>query len=350
MDPSRKDLIKTDGFYYDPTFNPDRKIYVISKGGFPHDLYYDLELPSSKYSPALKAYLTANKIITIDGLAKEKLKPGTYSSKLFGEPENIKNNLSLEIEDTFNNLKGIKIDIYLLHRDDFDFIGYNKLNRQQNSVENILTALSDKSFEHFVGSFGLSNWSTERAKKSLELSNKNSGLITPVMSSSYFSLFEMSARPIHAGGDQFRHKDMINIDFLKGMLLMPYSPLGGFSILDKPEPKWENAKNSAKSKAGLSEGATPDPYWQNVYSSIFNDGGHNERRYYRAEKFLKEFNINHNTNYTLDQLLNAYVLAHPRTDLLAIGPITLDQLKRTIDSLELSKLLNKKDLEYLQAK
>lgn len=346
----RKEQIKKDDFYYDSSFNPDRKIYVISKGGFPHDLYFDLKLPLTEYSPALKEYLSMNETLSVEGLVKEKLTPGTYASKLFGEPENIRKNLTTEIEDSFNNLQGLKIDIYLLHRDDFDFINYSKLDRQQNDVKKILTALSHSSFKDFVGAFGLSNWSTDRTKTAFELSDKHEDLVTPVMSSSYFSLFEMSGKPIHAGGDQFKHKDMLNEDFLKGMLLMPYSPLGGFSILDKPEPKWENARASARLKAGLINGASPDPYWQNVYSSIFNDGGFNEKRYHRAKTFLKDFNEKNNTKYTLDQLLNAYVLAHPRTDMLAIGPITIEQLKRTNASLELATLLNKKDLAYLQQK
>jgi hypothetical protein len=43
----------------------------------------------------------------------------------------------------------------------------------------------------------------------------------------------------------------------------------------------------------------------------------------------------------------AYALAHPRMDFLTVGPITIDQVRRTANSLRLSKTLNAFDLEYL---
>ena len=46
----------------------------------------------------------------------------------------------------------------------------------------------------------------------------------------------MSKRTIHAGGIQVTHKEMMDENFQKGIKIMPYSPLGGFSIFDKPEP------------------------------------------------------------------------------------------------------------------
>ena len=187
---------------------------------------------------------------------------------------------------------------------------------------------------------GLSNWKTQRVNESLELANKYTNLPKPVLNSPYFSLFEMTNRTIHAGGVQVNHKDMMNKDFQKGIKIMPYSPLGGFSILDKPEPRWENAKKEAKKEYDKG-----DPYWQNVYYAIFTQ--ENKERYYRVVDFTKKFNEKHKTTYTIDQMINAYALAHTRTDFLTIGAITIEQLKRTVVSLKLSHLLTPKNLDYL---
>jgi len=120
----------------------------------------------------------------------------------------------------------------------------------------------------------------------------------------------------------------------------PYSPLGGFSILDKPNPSWENAKADAKKKYEAG-----DAYWKNVYHAIFTS--ENEERFRRAQAYTQWFNKTHKTNYTVDQVLNAYALAHVRTDFLTVGPITIEQVRRTIDSLPLSKKLNASDLDAL---
>lgn len=64
-------------------------------------------------------------------------------------------------------------------------------------------------------------------------------------------------------------------------------------------------------------------------------------------EFTDGFNLLHKSNYTPDQVANAYVLAHPRADFLIIGPRTLVQLKRTVSALELSKMLTRDDLDFL---
>jgi aryl-alcohol dehydrogenase-like predicted oxidoreductase len=46
-------------------------------------------------------------------------------------------------------------------------------------------------------------------------------------------------------------------------------------------------------------------------------------------------------------MVNAYALAHKRADFLVIGPITIEQLRRTVASLKLSKMLKPEDLDYL---
>jgi aryl-alcohol dehydrogenase-like predicted oxidoreductase len=187
---------------------------------------------------------------------------------------------------------------------------------------------------------GWSNWQTDRVNESIQLSNKYAKLPKPALNSSYFSLFEMSSRSIHAGGVQVTHEEMMDANFQKGIFQSPYSPLGGFSILDKDEPKWENAKRAAKIKFD-----SGDAYWQNVYHSIFTEA--NKARYERAVQFTAKFNKMHNTNYTIDQTLNAYALAHKRTDFLTIGPISIEQLRRTVGSLKYSRMLTEKDLNYL---
>ena len=136
------------------------------------------------------------------------------------------------------------------------------------------------------------------------------------------------------------HKEMMDPGFQEGVMQTPYSPLGGFSILDKPEPRWENAKKSAKQK--YDEG---DAYWQNVFYSIFTDA--NERRFYRVEDFTKKFNRKHGTSYTIDQMINAYALAHKRMDFLTVGPVSIEQLRRTVGALKLSRMLTEDDLKYL---
>ena len=133
---------------------------------------------------------------------------------------------------------------------------------------------------------------------------------------------------------------MMDPNFQKGIMQSPYSPLGGFSVLDKPEPRWENAKKGAKAKADAG-----DPYWQNVYKSIFTEA--NQARYARAELFTKKFNQSHNTKYTIDQMINAYALAHKRMDFLTVGPVTVQQLRRTVQALKLSHMLTESDLRYL---
>ncbi|HEY9758003.1 MAG TPA: hypothetical protein V6C97_22750 [Oculatellaceae cyanobacterium] len=52
-------------------------------------------------------------------------------------------------------------------------------------------------------------------------------------------------------------------------------------------------------------------------------------------------------SYTLDQIVSAYAMAHPRLDFVIIGPRTVEALHRTIAALELSKTLTKADLDFM---
>jgi aryl-alcohol dehydrogenase-like predicted oxidoreductase len=325
--------------------NLDKSIYTISKGGFPFDLFNSKKLASGTHSKELLDSLIKNNIFDKNILLSEDgtriLKdtpPGTYSSRLYGNKEQITDRISEELGHILNNL--YSPTVLLMHRDDFDSINFKEIKRSQTPVKTILEALGDEKVKNKYWIMGVSNWKTERINEALKIANKYNNLPKPVLNSPYFSLFEMSEQTIHARGIQVTHKDMMNSTFQKGIKIMPYSPLGGFSILDKPEPRWENAKKDAKHKYDKG-----DPYWKNVYSAIFTQK--NESRYYRVVDFTKKFNKKHKTNYTIDQMINAYALAHTRTDFLTIGPINIEQLRRSISSIKLSHSLTSNDLEYL---
>lgn len=340
--------VTDDAFYAHPSLNPDRQIYALSKGGFPFDLFYLKKLPAGCHSAELIGELKNRGILaseavewrTRDWPLKE-VPAGTYVSHLYCEKGLMIERISAELKHTRANLKG-DIDVYLMHRDDGDAIGFEPIKRAQTPVSRILEAVSAPEIASQVEIIGWSNWKTPRVEESLRLAEQIATLTRPQINSPYFSLLEMSDRTIHALGVQVVHADMMNPDFQKGIKIMPYSPLGGFSILDKPAPTWENAK-----KAALKKQQEGDAYWRNVYASVFTS--ENEARWQRAVAFLEQFNKKHATSYTLDQLLNAYVLAHPRTDMLAVGPITVEQVRRTVKSLALSKMLTPQDLDYLHS-
>ncbi|MFZ5952873.1 MAG: aldo/keto reductase [Candidatus Rifleibacteriota bacterium] len=319
--------------------NPGKRLFTLSKGGFPFDLYWSKELPAGENSFCLQEMLKAKGMMAEGYTALPNAPNGTYASRLFGSKEQIINRVSEELGHTLKNLRS-NPTVYLMHRDDGDFINFEPIKRSQNSVKTIMDALSSDEIRKKYTFLGWSNWKPHRITRSLALASKQSVLAKPVFNSPYFSLFEMSERAIHAGGVQVTHEDMMDKNFLKGIKIMPYSPLGGVSILDRPEPCWDNARKDARRRY-----AQGDPYWKNVYHSIFTCA--NEERYNRLVRFTKEFNDKHKTYYTIDQMANAYALAHERTDFLVIGPITVEQLRRTVASLKLSKMLSKEDLDFL---
>jgi len=319
--------------------HPDRKIYALSKGGFPFDLYWSKQLPEGDNSNCLQEMLKTKGMMAEGDASLPNAPNGTYASRLFGSKEQIIERVREEQGNTVNNLRGNPA-VYLMHRDDGDFINFEPIKRSQNSVKTIMEALSSKEIRDKYTFLGWSNWKPHRITRSLALAKKQSDLAKPVFNSPYFSLFEMSERAIHAGGVQVTHEEMMDENFLKGINIMPYSPLGGVSILDRPEPCWENARKEARRKYAQS-----DPYWKNVYHAIFTCA--NEERYNRVVGFTAEFNKKHKTSYTVDQMVNAYALAHKRTNFLVIGPITVEQLRRTVASLKLSKMLSKADLDFL---
>ncbi len=276
-------------------------LVVITKGGFPHDTG-----------------------------------PGTYDSRLKGTREQIVANVLEEVQPSRARFAR-PIDVYLMHRDDADFVDYRRVARPPTPAATILGALSDPLLRPHYSLVGLSNWSDGRVAEGLAAADRDAMLLRPACHSPYFSLLEMGKVTIHSGGVQVTHDQMKTRGFQPGIKLMTYSPLGGFSVV---RPGWEAARKRALE---LKNGG--DRYWGNTFEAIFHDG--NARRYRRAEAFILAFNRRHGTSYTLDQLLNAYVLAHPRSDFVVIGPRSVEQLRRTVAALELAKRLSDADLDFL---
>ncbi len=341
---SRSLLIKADSFYFQKSSNPDRELYVLTKGGFPFDLFYRQSLPEGDHSPQLLVQLKMGHLLSLNmsspltsDVPLRNVPPGTYASRLYGSTEQIISRVTEEINHSLTNLHSITV--YVMHRDDGDAISFNAVDRVPTPVETIMQALGSNALRSLFWMAGWSNWKEERVNQSLALSKRLS--LQPIINSPYFSLFEMNAnQSIHALGVQVTHNQMKDPHFEEGIKIMPYSPLGGFSILDQPEPRWENAQ-----RAALKKFKENDPYWQNVYSAIFTP--ENKARWYRLEKFTDKLNQRYCTHYTLDQVMNAYVLAHPRTDLLAVGALTQEQIRRTVNSLKIVKKLTPGDLDYL---
>ncbi len=342
---SRRDRLKSSEFYCGQNLNPDRSIYLLSKGGFPFDIYYEKKLPLGGHSNEFMAALRSEGILAStphknpDGTSKlGEVPPGTYASRLFGNPDQITSRVSEEFKHTIDNLGDVTV--YLMHRDDGDYLRFNEIERTQTPVKTIMMALSDRKISGHYWALGWSNWRTPRVNESVSLAKDNPTLQRPLFNSAYFSLFEMTSRSIHAGGIQATHSDMADQSFQAGIYQNPYSPLGGFSIMDQPEPRWENAKKFAKSKHD-----SGDAYWQNVYPAVFTAA--NEARFNRIVEFTKRFNQYHGTNFEIDQMMTAYVLAHKRADFVTVGPINVVQLRRSVASLKLSKMLSSADLEFL---
>jgi aryl-alcohol dehydrogenase-like predicted oxidoreductase len=278
------------------------ELHVITKGGFPYD----------------------------NG-------PGTYESRLKGTPSEMAGAIQEEIDGSFERLNKRKILIYLMHRDDGSFKDYERTREPQTPVGDIQRSLKTCSICGKFKMFGVSNWRPHRVNKAKENASNDPLMLDPVANSPYFSILQMSDVTIHSGGEQVKHNEMNDPEFQPGVKIMSYSPLGGFSIFSRP---WAEAKQAA-----LDLKNQGDRYWGHVFDSIFHDA--NEARFNRVVKFTNDFNRSYGTSYTPDQVANAYVLAHKRADFLIIGPRSVAQLRRTVDSLALSKRLTQDDLDHL---
>lgn len=318
-----------------PNNNNDRSddLYVLSKGGFPYDI-----------GP---------------GEYRSRFRVEEGNSSRIGNHEEVVANLAEEMYWSHKNLHGV-ILFWIMHRDDIRYENYQKIedftqdgkideHDKQITALKILEAISDneertievitsegerkdllagvesrKLRDHYQWT-GVSNWSSKRVEEILEAADSHPNLAQPMINSPYFSLFEMDEKfTIHSGGVQVKHAEMMNKNFQKDILIMPYSPLGGFPIFDsliRLEGKeeitegdvWEKARQEA-AKLDI----VKDRYWGNAYEAIFTDA--NKGRFERVYAASTYFTLN-GKDFTVDQWVNAWVLAHPRTDLLAIGPI-----------------------------
>jgi aryl-alcohol dehydrogenase-like predicted oxidoreductase len=345
----RREAIKSDNFYADPSLNPDRKIYVISKAGFPFDLYYSKELPAGTHSEELLKALREKGILSATSTNNQSARlnnvpPYSYASRLYGDLDQIVARLLEEVGHTVSNL-GQPPDVLLMHRDDGDIVDGKEIARHKTSVETIMKALSSSPLADKFKILGWSNWEVGRIAESLVLSDTNPNYKRPIFNSPYFSLLEERGKQtIHSLGTEVEHPELVGhrilrekSGYLDGIFLSPYSPLGGFSILDRP---WEAAKADAERK--FRDG---DAYWRHVYQTIFTP--ENEMRYQRALAFTKKLNSQYRANYTIDQVMNAYALAHKRLDFVTVGPISVEQVQRTVAALPLSKIFTPNDLEHL---
>lgn len=321
--------------------NPDNTLYTLSKGGFPFDLYYYQALPPGNHSAELiktlitNGHLNASATPLPDGsIPLHNVPPGTYSSRLYGSEDAIVGRVSEEMGHSLDNLSNITI--YLMHRDDGDYYRFEGIERSQTPVATIMSALARPKISGNCWAFGWSNWKTKRVEQSLVVAANTSFPL--LFNSPYFSILEMNlTRSIHAGGVQVLHSDMQQPSFQQGILFNPYSPLGGFPIFDQPFPTWDTARNNAFAFYQKS-----DPYWQNVFNAIFT--ADNDARYQRLVDATGQFG----GNYTVDQIANAYALAHLRMDFLTIGALNATEVARAVSALNvLSKILTPSLLQHI---
>ena len=167
---SRQERIHQGDFYDDSRLNPDRKLYTISKGGFPFDLFNSKELAPGTHSNELISQLRAEGILESnrpsedESLPLRNVPPGTYASRLFGSKEQIVARVSEELGRSSNNLNNDIITIYLMHRDDNDFVRFKRVPREQTPVRTIMESLDDQRIANRYWAVGWSNWETERVE------------------------------------------------------------------------------------------------------------------------------------------------------------------------------------------
>ena len=275
-----------------------RKIQILTKGGFPKDLA-----------------------------------PGTYESVLRSNASQVIPRLREEIQGSISRIPS-EISIFLLHRDDEDYKDYEIVKRDKIPVEELMKAFSDGKLRKRFIFAGVSNWETARVEETKKLWEK--GYTKFIINSPFFSLMVMK-RTIYPGQMQYSHEEMMDPNFQKGIKMMTYSALGGFSIFSVG---WEKAKAQALEKK-ISE----DRYLRTVYEALFYQ--ENEDRYWRICNFTESYNKKAGTQYKIAQFALAYVLAHPRVDALVIGASKLNDLRETKEALELSKKLSASDLNFL---
>src|SRR3989344_854372 len=176
---SRAPMILADEFYYEPGLNPDRKLYVLSKGGFPFDLFWAKQLEPGTHSAELMTELQNLGVIGPHAFISENMPiplrnvpAGTYASRLYGSQDQITTRISEELGHTLSNLNG-DITIYLMHRDDGDAVNFKAIERPQTFVKTIMQAIGANIMADQLWMLGWSNWQTDRVVESIKLAERS---------------------------------------------------------------------------------------------------------------------------------------------------------------------------------
>lgn len=254
-------------------------------------------------------------------------KQGQYKSQLVGSAEEIARNVQKSLELTLAFYELPKADIFMLHRDDEDYVYNSVVKREKTPVKTIFEAT--KQLSQFYSICSVSNWEDERALEFASLMGKDK----PLVCSSYFSLWERSGKPWH-GELSYKHEDLMNPSYLPGCTILPYSPLGGFfgsriSIAGVEEiEKWCDEDG-------------PDAVTQLLMT------GRNKLKYARLKDYTEKLNDERMTSFSTLQMTIAYCLAHPRVTSGFTCVDSVEQLENNIRGYILSKSVPLADLDFL---
>ncbi len=274
-------------------------------------------------------------VFIIKGGFPEETKPGQYVSKLGGKSWKIAENLQEELEKALAFYELPKADLFVLHRDDEDYLCNKIILRPKTPVKNIFEALQNPVVRPLYTDFGVSNWEDSRVLE-LQTFRKLSGKSSDKLCvSPYFSLWERGA-PAWTGEYQTLHSSFAEAKYLPGCVNLTYAPLGGWFGSQICITSFDTAHKSAYAEGG-DDRASID--------AIFTP--ENRKRYERLRELTERLNRERCTSYTLAQIALAYSFAHPRVDGCFLAVQSVEELESDIQGYMLAKSLTKDDLSYL---
>ena len=147
----------------------------------------------------------------------------------------------------------------------------------------------------------------------------------------------MNKATINIGTPIVTHYDMMNVNYQMGIKIITYNPTGWYKIF---ELGWEKAEQLA-----LQLKNDNVRYRNTIYDAIFTQT--NKDRYYRLLEFTQNFNRQNNSNYTIMQMLYAWILKHPRVDALSIQAHNVEELEQINAALELTKQITVQDINNI---